>query len=97
MTASSAQAPSTAVTVVYAPACHFCDDARRVLAEFATGYPLTVEQVGADTARGRQLLAEHRAGMFPLVLIDGVFFSSGRLPRGKLRKVLESTASAAVA
>ncbi len=35
--------PPVLVTVVHSPACHFCEDAQRVLAEFATEYPITVE------------------------------------------------------
>jgi hypothetical protein len=30
----------------------------------------------------------HGAAMSPLVLLDGEFISAGRLPRGKLRKLL---------
>ena len=32
--------------------------------------------------------------MFPLVLVDGAFFSVGRLPRRKLRKVLTARGAA---
>jgi hypothetical protein len=35
-------------------------------------------------------MARHRAPMSPLVLLDGTFFSSGRLPRRKLEKLLKS-------
>ncbi len=35
-------------------------------------------------------------GMFPLVLVDGAFFSVGRLPRKKLRKLLVARAVVAV-
>jgi hypothetical protein len=31
--------------------------------------------------------------MFPVVLVDGALFSVGRLPRGKLRKLLEARAA----
>jgi glutaredoxin len=88
---------SAVITVVHSPACHFCDDAQRVLAEFATEYPLTVELVDAGEPRGQALLAAHRAPMFPLVLLDGVFFSVGRLPRKKLRKALAGRVAVAVA
>ena len=88
---------SAVITVVHSPACHFCDDAQRVLAEFAAEYPLAVELVDAGEPRGQALVAVHRAPMFPLVLVDGVFFSVGRLPRKKLRKVLAARNVAAVA
>jgi hypothetical protein len=35
--------------------------------------------------------------MFPLVLVDGAFFSSGRLPRKKLARLLDRRESHAVA
>jgi glutaredoxin len=98
MTATGASAGSTVrVTMVHAPACHFCDDARSTLDELAGSYPLEVELVEARSDRGRGLLAEHRAGMFPLILIDETYFSAGRLPRKKLRKLLDTRGPAAVA
>lgn len=75
----------TSITVVHAPACHYCDDARTGLDELAREHPVRVDYVAASTPRGAQLLAAHRAAMLPLVLLDGEFFSSGRLPRRKLR------------
>jgi hypothetical protein len=85
MASTSTAQKMVAVTVVHSPACHFCDDARAVLAEFATEFPLTVEFVDCTDPRGAALIREHRAGMYPLVLVDGGFFSAGRLPRKKLR------------
>lgn len=98
MTTTGAPAADTVrVTVVHAPACHFCDDARTALDELAGNYPIRVELVEAGSNRGRRLLAEHRAGMFPLVLIDDAYFSVGRLPRKKLRGLLDARTRAAVA
>ena len=86
---STPPAPDTvAVTVVHSPACHFCDDARAVLAEFANEFPLTVEYLACTEPRGAALIRQQRAGMYPLVLLDGGFFSAGRLPRKKLRAQL---------
>ena len=86
---STSRAPDTvAVTVVHSPACHFCDDARAALADLATEFPLTVEYLDCTEPRGAALIREHRAGMYPLVLVDGGFFSAGRLPRKKLRAQL---------
>lgn len=82
------------VTVVHTLACHFCDDAKAALDEIARDYPLRVEFVDASEPRGTALVLEHRAGMFPLVLVDGQFFSVGRLPRKKLRKLLARRPSA---
>ncbi|WP_305686391.1 glutaredoxin [Microbacterium sp.] len=78
-------------------ACHFCVDARRVLADLAVGFPLVVDTVDVRSEAGRPLMARHRAAMSPLVLIDGAFFSNGRLPRRKLAKLLEQRFGAPIA
>lgn len=82
--------PHTAtVTLVTAPGCHFCDDARQVLGAMAdAGAPLRIELVDATSPAGRDLLAAHRPAMNPLVLVDGAWFSAGRLPRRKLEALL---------
>jgi hypothetical protein len=86
---STPTAPDTvAITVVHSPACHFCDDARAALTDLAAEFPLTVEFVDCTEPRGAALIRQHRAGMYPLVLVDGGFFSAGRLPRKKLRATL---------
>ena len=76
------------ITVVDSEACHFCEDAHRALAALAASYPLDVNNVDVRSEAGRALMACHRAPMNPLVLLDDTFFSSGRLPRRKLEKVL---------
>jgi glutaredoxin len=76
------------VTLVESEACHFCADAHRVLTDLAVDYPLAVDTVDVRSETGRLLMARHRATMSPLVLIDGTFFSNGRLPRRKLSKHL---------
>ena len=82
--------PHTAtVTVVTAPGCHFCNDARQVLGAMAdAGAPLRIELVDATSPAGRDLLAAHRPAMNPLVLVDGAWSSAGRLPRRKLEALL---------
>jgi hypothetical protein len=82
--------------MVTSAACHFCDDAQGAIAELARAYPLTVLQVAADSADGQALLHAHRAGMFPLVLVNEALFSAGRLPRRKLVRLLSQRAPAAV-
>ena len=96
MSVTTAGPAPAQLTVVHTSACHFCSDAAAALADLATDFALAVELVGADEPRGVTLMAAHRAAMYPLVLVDGVFFSSGRLPRKKLRKLLETRATAAV-
>ena len=86
--------PTVRVTVVHAPACHFCDDAGRALAELADGWPLVVHVVELESPEGAQLVQRHRPAMNPLVLVDGEYFSSGRLPRKKLVRLLTARAAA---
>jgi hypothetical protein len=77
------------ITVVESSGCHFCEDALAVLAELAGSYPIAVEAVDARSPRGEELLRRHRPAMYPLVLADGQWVSAGRLPRGKLVRLLE--------
>lgn len=88
-------APPVGVTVVESGACHFCDDAHRVLEELGRTYPLCVEAVDVRSEEGQRLMRQHRASMSPLVLLDGDFFSHGRLPRRKLTKTLAQRYGAA--
>ena len=89
MSTHAAPTEPTRITVVESEACHFCDDAQRALSDLATRYPLTVETVDVRSGPGQRLMRVHRASMSPLVLVDGEFFSHGRLPRRKLVKLLE--------
>ncbi|HEX6208189.1 MAG TPA: glutaredoxin [Actinomycetota bacterium] len=75
--------------MVTAPGCHLCADAREALATLARQFPLEVREVGASSPEGLTLVAKHRPALQPLVLVDEVFFSAGRLPRRKLRRRLE--------
>ncbi|GEN81373.1 glutaredoxin family protein [Actinotalea fermentans] len=97
MTTSDAMPPPgtpTAVTVVHSQACHFCDDALDALAELGSRHALEVSVVEIDSPLGATLVAVHRPAMNPLVLVDGAFFSSGRLPRRKLARLLEAREAA---
>lgn len=87
----------TVITVVHSQACHFCEDAETALADLAREFPLHIDRIDAADPRGEALVRTHRAPMYPLVLVDGAFFSFGRLPRKKLRKRLEQRRVGAVA
>ena len=89
MSTQPTSAEPARITVVESEACHFCEDAQRALTELVDSYPLTVEIVDVHSAAGQRLMRVHRASMSPLVLVDGEFFSHGRLPRRKLAKLLE--------
>jgi len=93
----SAPSHRTQITFVHSPACHFCEDAAAALDEFAARYPLEITTVELESPAGAALVARHHPAMNPLVVVDGEFFSSGRLPRKKLARLLERHADAAVA
>lgn len=88
-------APPARITVVTAPACHFCRDALDALDDLGRDFRLQIVELDARTADGSALMQRHRAAMSPLVLLDDVFLSAGRLPRNKLRKHLAARASQA--
>ena len=76
------------VVLLVRQGCHLCEDAHRELLHRSTLGQLTVSQVAADSPEGQALLGHHRPALFPLVLLDGAFFSAGRLPRRKLDRAL---------
>jgi len=82
----------TEVVVLSSPACHLCEDALEVLSELRREFPIRVREVGMESPEGRELARIHRPAMPPAVLVDGAFFSAGRLPRKKLRSLLERAA-----
>jgi glutaredoxin len=81
------------ITVVTTPGCHFCEDAHQVLTQLADGAAIELELVEATSPAGLALLAQHRPPMNPLVIVDGTYFSAGRLPRRKLQTLLASTST----
>lgn len=91
--ADSQAAASTVpkVTMVATAGCHFCEDAHAHLVDLAARGSLTLQVVGADSPVGGRLVATHRPAMFPLVLVSERYFSSGRLPRRKLQRLLAPT------
>jgi glutaredoxin len=82
------------VTVVSTPSCHYCADAEQALTVIADRYPIHVRVVELQSPEGLRLTARHRPAMSPLVLVDGRFFSAGRLPRKKLLAMLRGAAVA---
>lgn len=78
------------VTLVSGSACHLCEDARAALDECAAEFGIDVRIVDAASSEGWALLARYRPALLPLILLDGEVFSTGRLPRKKLRHRLQS-------
>lgn len=68
--------------------CHFCDQAKDVLARLAGEYELEVREVALDSDEGRRLALEAGAPFPPVVFVDGRSFSFGRLSERRLRKAL---------
>lgn len=95
VTRPAAMTPDPTITVVRTTACHLCADAQDALAELGRSFPIRVKVLDLDTEHGQALVGAHRPTMFPLVLVDGVFFSAGRLPRRKLRALLATEAARA--
>ena len=79
----------TQITVVTAPGCHFCDDAHARLHALGRAGLLRLTAVPAESPQGEALIAEHRPGMFPLTLVAGRYFHAGRIPRGKLARLVD--------
>lgn len=86
--------PVTEVLLVTAPGCHFCEDARSGLAGLATEFGIDFREVDALSPDGFAVVERFRPTMWPVILADGELFSSGRLPRTKLRRHLERAAAA---
>lgn len=93
----SGHPPRIQITLVHSEACHFCDDALDALTLMSKDHPISVQVVPLTSRLGLDLVARHRPAMNPLVLVDGRYFSSGRLPRKKLLKYLMAAAPAAMA
>lgn len=79
----------TDVLVVTSPACHLCEDALEALGELSGEYALSIRETSIDSEEGRAVRRRFRPPLPPFVVVDGDLFSSGRLPRKKLRRLLE--------
>jgi hypothetical protein len=88
-TAVGTPAAPVRVTLLTAPACGFCEDAKGILTRLATEYPLTVEVVGLSSPEGEALALRNGVLFPPGVFLDGAAFSYGRLSERKLRRELE--------
>lgn len=68
--------------------CHFCEEAKRVLARFADDGQLAFRELRLDSEEGQRLATSAGAPFPPVVFLDGEYFSYGRLSERKLRKAL---------
>jgi hypothetical protein len=76
------------ITVLGAPNCELCEQARSVLARVARDHAIAVEELSTEADAGRKLMIEHRMAFPPGVFIEGEPFSYGRLSERKLRREL---------
>ena len=78
----------TEVVLLTKQDCHFCEQAKDVLARLCGEYDLRVREVTLDSDEGRSLALSSAAPFPPVVFVDGEPFSYGRLSERKLRKAL---------
>ncbi len=78
----------TEVVLLTKEDCHFCEQAKDVLARLRGEYELRVREVALESEEGRTLALEAAAPFPPVVLLNGATFSYGRLSERKLRKAL---------
>ncbi len=92
ITESSRVVAPARVLLVTAPDCHFCADAKALLARLGQTYPLEVREVGLSSPGGGELAARHGILFPPGLLLDGGFVGFGRVSERKLRRLLEQRA-----
>ena len=79
----------TEVVLLTKEDCHFCEQAKHVLARLRGEYDLRVREVTLESEEGRTLALESAAPFPPVVFLNGKTFSYGRLSERKLRKALQ--------
>jgi glutaredoxin len=77
------------IVLVTSQRCHFCEDAKALLADLADEYPLSVREVDMPTDEGVEVMQRHHAPFPPVLLVDGEYFGHGRISRRKLTKALD--------
>jgi glutaredoxin len=79
----------TVVTLLTQASCSFCEQAKETLAGLSQEHAFETEEISLDTEEGRALGERHGVVFAPGVLVDGEFFSFGRLSERKLRRTLQ--------
>jgi len=82
------------VLLVTAPDCHFCADAKALLARLGQTYPLEVREVSLSSPEGQEIATRHGVMFPPGLLLDGGFVGFGRVSERKVRRLLERRAQA---
>ena len=74
------------VTVVEAPACHLCEDAKSALAVISQSYPMNVHVLSVLDEPRLTRIQEHGATQEPRDMREGESLPQGRRQRRKLRR-----------
>jgi glutaredoxin len=77
------------VVVLTQEQCHWCDEAKAVLARLAAEYALSVTMLDIATPEGEALALQSGVLFPPGIFLEKETFSYGRLSERKLRKELE--------
>lgn len=85
----------TEVLVLTAPGCHWCDEARAILAGLSRELDLRVTLSPAETDEGRALALANGALFPPVIFVNGELVQYGRPSAKKLRAVLGAAAARA--
>ena len=86
--------PTTEITLLTQHDCTPCEAAKDILARLGHEYPLRIREIGLGTPEGQRLAAAAGVLFAPGVLLDGRFFSYGRLSERKLRRMLSRRGNA---
>ena len=92
-----ASATPALVLLVTAPDCHFCAQAKEILAALGRTYALEVREVAHSAPEGQALALRHGILFPPGLLLDNTFVGFGRVSERKLRRLLEQRVQEAVA
>jgi glutaredoxin len=82
------------VTLLTQHDCAPCEAAKEILARLGREYPLRRREIDLATSEGQRLAAAANVLFAPGVLLNGQFFSYGRLSERKLRRTLSRRADA---
>ena len=79
----------TVITLLTQTSCSFCEQAKETLARLSQEESFETEEMSLETEDGRVLGERYGVLFAPGILVDGEFFSFGRLSERKLRRELQ--------
>lgn len=75
----------TKVLLLTAPACHYCAEAKTLLARLSREVAIEIEERSTSDEEGRALAVAHGVLFPPAIFVDGVFLQYGRPSERKIR------------